>query len=271
MSELKELKSDSAHEISKHTWNDAETSEDEIRYASWSVSAILSLVFGTLSFLIFVNLWCGFFGVFAIILSLFSLRAIARADGGLIGRRAALAGIGLAISSVVAVSVFWQGYIYFLRQDADQFCRLWLSSAQRDDIPLMMGMTLPHWDRVDLSDRAAWWEALSRPEEAETLRAVEKHQENKVFLRLKSFSDMEITLFRAEPIVYETHQTLVPIIYAVTNSDAEKSSAPQTSLIRLVAVQQRGIAHGKKVSGWSLQAPLPELFWPECVDKKVAE
>ncbi|MGL4942767.1 MAG: hypothetical protein ACRC46_06215 [Thermoguttaceae bacterium] len=246
--------------MSAISWNDA-ASEDEVKYAAWSVAAILSAICGAASFLTFINVWWSFFAVAAVLLACVSLASIARADGTLIGRRAALAGIALAIISSVAVSTFWVGYTALLRRDADQFARLWFNTVQDDNIPQIAAMTLPYWSRAEVGDHEEWWNRLTEKSETSTHRAVHNIVDNKLIRTLIALRGKStISLYRAEPVAFSPEKNIVPLIYAVTFRD--ENDQPKTFLVRIVPTQTTSTVSAKKVSGWSL-TPMPSTVYVE--------
>lgn len=243
--------------MSSHiSWND-DAVPDERPYAAWSVMSIVALVCGLASFLVFLEVWWSFLAVAAVLTALVALVAIDRSEGTLVGRRAALAGIALAVVSSVGVTAFWVGYAAVLRRDADQFARLWITTVQGNDIPRIAALTLPYWSRAEIGDSEAWWNRLTEKSEASTHRAVHQIVDNKLIRTLIALGDKAtVSLYRAESIAFSPGKNVVPLVYAITFPD-ETSGLPVSFLVRIVPTQTTGTVASQKVSGWSL-SPIPD-------------
>lgn len=135
------------------------------QYRAVSPAAIIALLLGLASFLVLTanNLLLLFLPVVAITVALFALAQIARSEGALVGRKAAIAGICLALlfgSSALARSATRE---WLLHSQARQFAEGWLQLVRRGKLHHAHQLHLSPFQRqsshLSLSDHYAESEA----------------------------------------------------------------------------------------------------------------
>lgn len=106
--------------------HDAEVAE----YRALSTLAVVGLIFGLLSAAALVDpfAWC--LPLLGVLFSLGALRRIARAEPALVGRKAALIGLVLALLMGSTALGQWGGTRYLLRRQARQFATVWFDALR---------------------------------------------------------------------------------------------------------------------------------------------
>ena len=203
----------SSDTIFKTHWNDA--SEAEVTYTRLCVPALVSAFFGAGTFLVFFDTWFFFLGVIAILLGLFALWSIHSAEGLLTGKFFAYAGLCGAVAALVSVAVFWASYQYSVRQEADQFFRLWFVAILAGDVPRAKEYQGIYSNRSKAATAEEWWQA--QYEEKYAHRAIHRYVEDKLIRVLIALGDQAtVSYYKTERVVSERESDTVISIYAVT-------------------------------------------------------
>ena len=103
-------------------------------YSSISPAAIVALLLGLLSFFAVNNLLLLILPALAIIAAIMSLSAIARSDGGLSGRWAAVAGLALALLFASSAIVKATTRAWHVRSEGVAFADRWVDLVRRGDL-----------------------------------------------------------------------------------------------------------------------------------------
>lgn len=197
--------------------------DDEVAvYRSLSAMAVVGLLAGLLSplaYLLRFDFFAAAGGAAAAVLSALALRKIAVQSPYLVGRKAALAGLLLGVTFLVAVPTNSGVYHYFIRREARQFADQWIKDVRNGDVLAADQLTL------DARKRAG--------PDADLPELYVKRDDLKKMLDL--FRDQAVirTLFAlgrtAEYRYYETAEEggmedgdYVKMAYAVTYADPQK-------------------------------------------------
>jgi len=250
-----EMSSDS---IFKTSWNDA--SEAEPSYTRLCVPALLSVFFGLGTFLVYFTPWLFFLGIIAILLSLFALWTIRRAEGTLTGTPFAYFGLCCAIVGLVSVTVFWAAYQYGVRREADQFFRLWFAAVQAGDIPQAKEYRTTYNYRSKAASAEEWWK--KQYEEKYAHRAVHQYVEDKLIRTLMALGDKAtISYYKTLTIDSGRESDTVAAIYAVTFP--AESGNTETFFVHIGG--KRSYPPGTsdfKAAGWNIEGT-PAFYLPD--------
>ena len=244
--------------IFKTSWNDA--SEIDTSYTRLSVSALLSVFFGLGTFLVFFSPGFFFLGVIAILLSLLSLWAIRSADGGLTGTPLAYVGLCSATVALVSIAVFWATYQHGIRQEADQFFRLWFAAVQQGDIPQAKEYLSIYAQRSKAKNAETWWKAQYENKYAH--RAIHMYVEDKLIRTLMALGDKAtVSYYKTVYTRSEREKDTIVSIYAVT-FPAESGNA-ETFFVRIGGKRIfPSESQGFTAAGWHLEGT-PAFYLPD--------
>jgi len=106
---------------------------DVARYRPFCGLAIVGLVVGWLSALAILDPLLWFLPVLGVVLSAIALRRIAASDPPLVGRTAAVAGLGLSVAFAVAAPTDFYYSRWTLRQEAREFGLQWFQLLANDE------------------------------------------------------------------------------------------------------------------------------------------
>jgi len=199
--------------IFKTTWNDA--SEAEATYTRLCIPALLAAFFGLGAFLIYFTLWFFFLGVIAILLSLIALWIIRNGEGTLTGTSLAYFGLCSGIVAMVSVAIFWSAYQYGVRQEADQFFRLWFAAVLEGDIPRAKEYRTIYAHRSRAASAEEWWEEQYGDRFAHF--AIHQYVEDRLVRVLMALGDRaKVSYYKTLHVVSERESDAIASIYAVT-------------------------------------------------------
>ena len=239
-------------------WNDA--SEGETFHVRLSVPALLSAFLGLGTFLVYFTPWFFFLGVIAILLSLLAFWTIRNAEGSLTGIPFAYAGLCSAVVALVSVTVFWSTYQYGLRQEADQFFRLWFVAVQQGDIPRAMEYQSIYPHRSQAADADEWWQ--TQYECVFRHRSIHRYVENELIRVLMALGDTaNVTYYKTARIVSGDEEDTVTAVYAVTFP--AESGETATFFVRISG--SRSYPQGLvdfKTAGWRI-VDTPSFYLPD--------
>jgi hypothetical protein len=239
------------------TWNDASENE-EVSYRRLSVTALVALFIGVLSFVIYFSVWFFFIAVIGIVLALIAVWSIRRSEGLLFGRGLAHCGLALSIIALVSVSVLWPYYLYELRLEGNRFFRIWLTALQENNLPLAKGMSSPYWERPSIDDEESWWK--SQYADKWKHKSIHGYTDNKLVRTLLALgTKAEITYCKTLASVVGDGKDTVVSVYAVTY--LSESGEKETFFLRMTGVRQYPTKDIKN-AGWSLD-PFPEFYVPD--------
>ena len=251
--------------IFKASWNDA--SESDSSYTRLSVSALLSVLFGLGTFLVYFTPWFFFLGVVAILLSLVALWTIHRAEGALTGTPLAYFGLCSAVVALVSVFLFWQTYQYGVRREADQFFRLWLTAVQQGNIPQAKEYQSIYTRRSNAANAEEWWQTQYREKYAH--RAVHQFVENKLVRVLMALgNDAKISYYKTLSFHSNPESDTVSSVYAVTFP--AESGETATFFVRIHGTRLYPSEPDFKNAGWRLEGT-PTFYLPDEFKKESSE
>jgi hypothetical protein len=207
--------------------------DEVVAYRSLSSLALAGLLAGLLSPLAFFGFSLWLLPLAATVVSALALRQIAVQAPNLVGRKAALTGLLLGVTILVAIPTNTGVYFYFIRAEARQFAAKWLEDVRNGDVLAAHQLTL---------------DARKRSGPDVDLPALYKKREDlkKVFDLFRT-QDVMRTLFAlgraAEYRYYETPQErtmddgdYVEMTYAVTYADEHKG---KTTFFITLAMSRR--------------------------------
>jgi hypothetical protein len=253
----------SGDSIFRTSWNDA--SEGEASYTRPSVAALLSVVFGLGTFLVYFTPWFFFLGVIAILLSLIALWMIHRAEGTLSGTSFAYFGLCCAVVALVSVFLFWQTYQYGIRRESDQFFRLWFAAVQNGDIPQAKEYQFIYTRRSNAATAEEWWQAQYGEKNAH--RAAHQFVENKLVRVLMALgSDAKVSYYKTLSFYSEPESDTISSVYAVTFP--AESGETETFFVRIHGTRLYPSEPDFKHAGWRLEGT-PAFYLPD-ESKKVS-
>ncbi len=237
------------------SWNDA--SESDAVYTRVSVNALLALLFGVASFLVFMTPWLFFLGLIGMALGFVALLVIRKSEGSLTGGRVAALGLSLSIISLVAVGTLWPTYHYLVRKEADRFFQLWFQQLAEGNIPLAKGMTSVYWARGIPKDAETWWQEQYKDKYAH--RDIHRYMENKLVRVLLALGkDAKVSYYKNLRVETDDGKDTVSSVYAVTYPAAGRT---ETFFVKMTG--QRHLPGGDMPSaGWALLSE-PDIFVPE--------
>ena len=203
----------SGESIFKTNWNDV--SESEANYTRLCVPALLATLFGLGAFFIYFTFWFFFLGVIAILLGLIALWIIRNGEGTLTGTPLAYFGLCCGFVALVSVAVFWATYQYGVRQEADQFFRLWFAAVQQGDIPRAKEFRAIYSHRSRAAGVEEWWE--EQYGNKFTHRDLHMYVEDKLIRVLMALGDKAtVSYYETLSVVSERDNDTVVSVYAVT-------------------------------------------------------
>jgi len=248
----------SGESIFKTTWN--EVSEAEAAYSRLCVPALLAAFFGVGAFFVFFTLWFFFMGVIAILLGLVALWIIRNGEGTLTGTSLAYFGLCSGIVALVSVAVFWSAYQHGVRQEADQFFRLWFAAVQQGDIPQAKEYRAIYAHRSRAASAEEWWEEQYNDRFAH--RAIHQYVENELIRVLMALGDRAtVSYYKTLHVITEREHDAVVSVYAVTfPADFGRT---ETFFVRISG--RRIYPSGSpdfRAAGWRIEG-MPMFYLPE--------
>ncbi len=221
-----------------------------------SVWAIVSFVFGILSFLSLVHLGFLVFTVFGAAAALFAFYAFGRAGDELGGKTFAALGLALAVASGIAGP--YSAYVYereFDRQ-ADEFCKSWFDAVKTGNPALTHQMTRPYWQRKKFarhSDVVSYWGGMVKGEEEEH-HTVHSYLCNPTLLTIYRLGDRaKVTYYGTFGKALTNSAEQTERVYAITVEPEEPGGKRQTFFLALFAERvMNKTPKGEKMVGWTM-------------------
>jgi len=248
----------SGESIFKTTWNDA--SEAEATYSRLCVPALLAAFFGLGAFLIYFTLWFFFLGVIAILLGIIALWIIRNGEGTLTGTSLAYFGLCSGIVALVSVAIFWSAYQYGVRQEADQFFRLWFAAVLESDIPRAKEYRAIYSHRSRAASAEEWWE--DQYGDRFSHFAIHQYVEDRLIRVLMALGDRAtVSHFKTSHVVSERDHDMVASVYAVTFP--VEFGRTETFFVRIAG--RREFPSGSPdftAAGWRIEGT-PAFYLPE--------
>ncbi|MBR4833397.1 MAG: hypothetical protein IKU86_03570 [Thermoguttaceae bacterium] len=237
------------------TVGSASNAADELVSKRASVWAIVSALFGALSFSSLLNLGFLALAAFALFAAIFALVAIAKSGGELVGRRLALVGLALGIAGAVAGPARREAYRVDFERQAEQFCQGWFETAAKGDFLSLRQMERPHWDRVpivDEKDVVKYWATSTHDEDAH--REMHSYLADTTLLTLAALGDRVVpTFYATERLTLNSKVEMTNRIYAVTVAPEKEGEPKETFFLRLTVERRiRKTAKGEKSVGWNV-------------------
>ncbi|MBP3530192.1 MAG: hypothetical protein J6K25_03300 [Thermoguttaceae bacterium] len=233
----------------------ASNAADELVSKRASVLAIVSALLGALSFLTLLNLGFLFFSAFGVLAAIFSLAAIAKSGGELVGRSWALAGLALALAGAIAGPLCVATYRADFDAQADEFCQIWFDAAKKGDVLTLRQLTRSHWDRppiIDEDDEIKYWATSTQDEDGH--RELHSFLANPTILTLAALGDrVKPTFYATESQTINARAEVATRVYAVTVAPEKEGDAKQTFFLKLTVERRlRKTARGEKSIGWNV-------------------
>jgi len=244
--------------IFEKKWDDA--SEGDTPYTRPSVSALGSSALGLSTFLVYFSPWFFFLGVIAILLSLFAFWTIRNGEGILTGTTFAYVGLCSAVAALVSIAVFWSAYHYGLRQEADQFFRLWFAAVLEGDIPKAKEYQALYPNRSQAATADEWWEAQYGERYAH--RSVHMYVENKLIRVLMALgSEAKVSYYKTLSVISSREYDTVASVYAVTFP--AESGGMETFFVRIAGKRSFPAASSDfTAAGWHIENS-PAFYLPD--------
>lgn len=233
----------------------ASNAADELVSKRASVLAIVSALLGALSFLTLLNLGFLFFSAFGVLAAIFSLAAIAKSGGELVGRSWALVGLALALAGAIAGPLCVATYRADFDAQADEFCQIWFDAAKKGDVLTLRQLTRSHWDRppiIDEDDAIKYWATSTQDEDGH--RELHSFLANPTILTLAALGDrVKPTFYATESQTINARAEVATRVYAVTVAPEKEGDAKQTFFLKLTVERRlRKTARGEKSIGWNV-------------------
>lgn len=207
-----------------------------IRYRGVSALAVVGLLSGILSVVAMVGIAYWLLPLVAIVLNVAALRQIQARAPELIGRKAALLGMFLALTFAVAAPAEQFCYRQLMRREAQQFAAEWFDVVRRGECDKAHHLTIAPKYRAALDD--SLWDFYRKSDNWRK--------------QLKAFVDGSVmrTLLALGPTAnarfYETDSEgqqesgdYVQLTYAISYDDEQKSKT--TFFVRLLTIRSLGV------------------------------
>jgi hypothetical protein len=223
-----------------------ESADEEVaRYRALSSLALVGLLAGLLSPLAMFSSLLWLVPLAAMVVSGLALRRIAARRSDLVGRPAALAGLVLGVTFLVAAPVSDMLYRHFLRQQARQFAQIWIDAVRQGDKFKAHHLMIEPGRRLPLESNLAVYYA-KKPQWQRMLDEFCKEPAMKLLFALGPKAEIRFyeTAAEGRTDIYD----VVKQTYAVTYEDAEKQQ--KTFFITLVL--QRSVNTGSRQANWTL-------------------
>lgn len=244
------------------SWQSNNGEEQAADFTSLSVPAVLALVGGLLSLLVFFSTTFLFIPIATLLLVVWALLSIHRSEGHLTGARFAYAGLFLLIVPVVAVTVNDAIYRAQLTRQAKAYFQTVFANIQRGDLPAILQSRTPYFTRrTDLTEVDFWKEQIAREDAHENIHS--EFLSNPILRTLITLGDRaQITYVKTESIypspAYGKDE--IRMVYAVTYPG--KDGGKETFFIPVVGIRSHDPE--KKRVGWGRNPfglqPLPADF-----------
>ncbi|MCL2347341.1 MAG: hypothetical protein FWC50_03665 [Planctomycetaceae bacterium] len=138
-------------------WNETSETKNAASYRSVSILAILALIFGVLSFTMFLSWGWFFVPVTAVVLSFLALHAIKKSEGSLFGGSLAHLGLFLAVFSVFAYVTVWKSYEYYIVRESIPYAKSYVEFITKEyDLIAINQYGRPYWARSNPPYTALW-------------------------------------------------------------------------------------------------------------------
>ena len=219
--------------------------EEVARYRALSSLALAGLLAGLLSPLAMLSpvLWLA--PLAAVVLSGLALRQIAVRSPELVGRPAALVGLVLGVSMLVAAPANDFVYRYLLGRQARQFAMMWIDDVRRGEVYKAHQLMLAPKQRLTSPDKLGEYYRKT-----ETMREGLFHAVNEPALRtlFALGTAAEIRFYETAAVFHQEPAEVVEQTYAVTYPDERQR--PKTFFITLV--MQRSIESSSHRVAWTM-------------------
>lgn len=241
-------------------WRPSEGGEEqEERFSSVSVPAVLAMIGGVFSVLVFFSPVFLFIPCCTFPLALWALWSISRSDGMLTGVRFARIGLFLLIFSPTAALVNDIVYQTQLLRQAKTYFRSVFDDIQHGDLLAVRQSMLPYFARpTDLTEAAYWKSQMGKEEDHELFHS--DFLSNPTLLTLYTLGERaKYSYYKTESIIAAPNfgTDRVKMVFAVTYPG--KDGGNETFFIPVVAIRTHDTE--KKRAGWGRQkfefAPLP--------------
>jgi hypothetical protein len=251
------------------SWENNSTTNEELSYRQFSVISLIAFLLGLSSFLVFFTLWFAFICVLGVISAVVGIVLINRSEGTLTGLLFARLGLCLSTISLVGVLVFWAGYDYKLRYEADMFFKAWFKLfAQEnniDNLPQIKTATSPYWERNDIDNPETWWK--KQYENKYLHRDIHAVADNKLLRTMLALGgDMKISFYKTLNVNISSEEEKVTNIYAITFNDKNDNNKTKSFFIKINGERKVHIDNKlnqkKRLTGWILST-LPEFTVPD--------
>lgn len=165
------------------SWSGDHDASEMAEYRSVSRVAIFGLLLGIASPLAWLGPYAWSIPAVALVVSVVGLIRIGRPELGLTGRRAAIAGICLALICGIGAPTRYFGYRYLVQREGLQFTMQWFEHLRNGDIMYAHQMALPISQRRPVDDDLLEYYRL-HPELASQLKSYSNYQIVRTLLEL---------------------------------------------------------------------------------------
>ncbi len=219
--------------------------EEVAGYHALSSLAVAGLLAGLLSPLAMFAAVLWLLPLTAVVLSWLALRRIAARRPDLVGRPAALTGLLLGATFLVAAPVDDLVYRYFLRQQARQFAEIWIDAVRHGEVYKAHHLMIPPKQRPPLENEPADFYRRN-PTQRRTLNLFVSEPTMRTLFALGQAA--EIRLYETAAQGSEGSLDFVQQTYAVTYPD--ERNQPKSFFITLL--MQRSVDTNSSRAAWTL-------------------
>jgi len=217
---------------------------DIVGYSSISPAAIVALLLGLLSFFAIGNLLFLILPVLAIIAAIMSLSSIARSDGGLSGRTAAIAGLSLALLFASTAIVKASTRAWHVRSEGLAFADRWLDLVRRGDLQQAHQWHLPAAQRQNAGTSLAQFYHDSKVAQEELDQFVQSAPLSRVIAAPR---DAKLRYVRVVEQLSIEKSDRVAVLYALEPADENDS-------MQFVVVTERTKTDNSHGGQWQVSA-----------------
>ncbi|MEX2118927.1 MAG: hypothetical protein WD847_04890 [Pirellulales bacterium] len=186
---------------------------ETVEYRPLCVAAIAGLAAGLASPLAFVHPLFWSVPLLAVVISVAALVRIRRHEPKLIGRRAAVAGLVIALCCGTPATTYWAIYQWHLRSQAGVICHNWFNLMRGGEPHKAHQLTVKWHARLPLDDNL-WAHYAGREDLYSVLRTFTDEPIVRALLELGP--DAEVRFYKTESVSAHQGQEIVKQLYAVS-------------------------------------------------------
>ncbi len=196
-----------------------ESAEDgaSVEYRAVSGLAIGGLLLGLLSAVAIFHPSLCLVALVALVVNVLALRKIAGNPSVLVGRKAALVGMTLAVACATVGSSHWYASRWFIRREAQRFGAIWFEALARNEPHVAAQYSMPPTERWPL-DKGLINRYVDEPDKLEQLQEYTDMPDVRALLALGE--EAEVRFYNTEHQGRRNGEDTVLQVYAVSYSEA---------------------------------------------------